>query len=128
MYTITLSPAGDRVSCGPDETVLAAILRSGASVVFSCRGGSCGTCKMRVISGRIEHGRYSAAVLQEEERDSGWFLSCQARALGDVTIELTSANKYRVLTWLRQMISRPQADSNLDPLGPAAPPPRRLER
>ena len=81
--------------------MLAAILGSGASVTFGCRGGGCGTCKMRVISGRIEHGPCSAAVLPEEEKESGWFLSCQARALSDLTIELTAANKYRVLTWWR---------------------------
>ena len=95
MYTITLSPVGDAVAFGPEESVLAAILRPGASVVFGCRGGGCGTCKMRLISGQVEHGRCSAAVLLEEEKVYGWFLSCQARALTDLTIELTAANKYR---------------------------------
>jgi CDP-4-dehydro-6-deoxyglucose reductase len=98
VYRITLSPVGNTVLCGLEETVLTAILRSGASVMFGCRGGGCGTCKMRLISGRVDHGRCSAAVLPEDERESGWFLSCQARALSDLTIELTTANKYRVLT------------------------------
>ena len=78
--------------------MLAALLRSGARVVFGCRGGGCGTCKMRLVSGRVDHGRCSAAVLSDDERESGWFLSCQARALSDLTVELTPANKYRVLT------------------------------
>jgi ferredoxin len=103
VYTIRLSPVGDTVPCSPEETVLAAILGSGASVMFGCRGGGCGTCKMRVISGQVEHGRCSAAVLLKEEKASGWFLSCQARALTDLTIELTAANKYRVLTWWRRV-------------------------
>src|SRR5499425_1091721 len=103
MYAITLSPMGAIVSCQAEETVLAAILGSGVSVTFGCRGGGCGTCKMRAISGRVEHGRCSAAVLSEEERASGWFLSCQARPLADLTIELTAANKYRVLTWWRRL-------------------------
>ena len=98
MYRIALTPVGHRVECRPEETVLTAILRSGASVMFGCRGGGCGTCKMRLISGRVDRGRCSAAVLLEEEKESGWFLSCQARALSDLTIELTPANKYRVLT------------------------------
>jgi ferredoxin len=103
VYTITLSPVGDTVPCSSEETVLAAILGSGASVMFGCRGGGCGTCKMRVISGQVAHGRCSAAVLPEEEKTSGWFLSCQAHALTDLTIELTAANKYRVLTWWRRL-------------------------
>ena len=100
-YTITLSAVGDTIPCRSGETVLTALLGSGASVRFGCRGGGCGTCKMRMTSGEVEHGRCSTAVLLEEEKESGWFLSCQARALSDLTIELTAANKYRVLTWWR---------------------------
>ena len=65
--------------------------------MFGCRGGGCGTCKMRLSSGQVEYGRYSAAVLLEEEKTCGWFLSCQARALTDLTIELSVSNKYRAL-------------------------------
>ena len=92
---ITLSPIGDIVACRQEETVLSAILRSGAKVVFGCRGGGCGICKMRLLSGRVEHGRCSAAVLLKEEKENGSFLSCQARALSDLTVELTGANQYR---------------------------------
>jgi ferredoxin len=94
-HTIHLRPVGEAVVCGPEETVLSAILRSGASVVFGCRGGGCGICKMRLLSGAVEHGRCSAAVLPEDERRSGALLSCQARPTCDVTVELTPANRYR---------------------------------
>ena len=96
MYTIALIPVGDAVTCGPEDAVLTAILRSGARVVFGCRGGGCGVCKMRLVSGRVDHGRCSAAVLTEDEKESGWFLSCQARPLADLTIELSPENKYRM--------------------------------
>jgi len=82
-HTVSFSPLGDAVVCRPDETVLAAMLRSGASVVFGCRGGGCGTCKMRLISSQVEHGRCSAAVLSHEEKQTGGFLSCQARPLSN---------------------------------------------
>jgi ferredoxin len=103
VYTITLSPVGETLPCRPEETVLAAILGSGASVAFGCRGGGCGTCKMLAIAGQVDHGRCSTAVLPEEERTAGWFLSCQACARSDLTIELTAANRYRVLTWARRL-------------------------
>ena len=74
MYTIRFTPPGESLECRPEETVLSAILRSGAKVVFACRGGGCGTCKMRVLSGRVEHGRCSAAVLTAEEKREGAFL------------------------------------------------------
>jgi CDP-4-dehydro-6-deoxyglucose reductase, E3 len=96
-YTIRFDPPGDTVTCGEGETVLAAIMRSGAKVMFGCRGGGCGTCKMRLISGRVDHGRCSVAVLPEAEREEGAFLSCQARPLSDLNVELTEANRYRKL-------------------------------
>jgi ferredoxin len=95
LYTISLRPLWDTVVCRPEETVLSAILRSGAKVVFGCRGGGCGTCKMRLISGQVEHGRCSAAVLPAEEKRHGSFLSCQARPLSDLAVELTATNRYR---------------------------------
>src|SRR5262249_30494551 len=99
-YRIALHPVDHTIVCGLDDTILTAILRSRASVMFGCRGGGCGTCKMRLISGRVDHGRCSVAVLSEEEKEHGWFLSCQARPLSELTIELTPADKYRaVMSW-----------------------------
>ena len=94
-YTITVAPLGEAIACRPGETVLSAILRSGATVAFGCRGGGCGTCKMRLLSGRMNHGRCSAAVLPAEEKREGAFLSCQAQPLSDLAVELTAANRYR---------------------------------
>jgi ferredoxin len=94
-YTITLLPTGEVLTCGREETVLSAILRSGARVFFGCTGGGCGVCKMHLISGHVDYGRYSAAVLSEEEKRQGLFLSCQAKPLSDLTVRLTEANRYR---------------------------------
>jgi CDP-4-dehydro-6-deoxyglucose reductase, E3 len=94
-YTIRLDPLGEMVVCRGDDTVLSAILRSGAKVIFGCRGGGCGACKMHLSSGQVAHGRCSAAVLSEEEKRAGSFLSCQARPLTDLTVQLTAANRYR---------------------------------
>jgi len=94
-YTITLLPMGEVLPCSPGETVLSAILHSGARVFFGCTGGGCGVCKMRLISGHLDYGRYSAGVLSEEERREGFFLSCQAKPVSDLTIQLTETNRYR---------------------------------
>ena len=100
MYTVSFTPVGDPLVCRADETVLSAIFRSGAYVVSACRGGGCGTCKMRLSSGEVDHGLCSAAVLSDEEKRQGAFLSCQARPLSDLTVELTATNRYRrVVAW-----------------------------
>src|SRR6266516_952430 len=94
-YTITLLPMGVALPCPQGETILSAILRSGARVLFGCTGGGCGVCKMRLISGYLDYGRYSTAILSEEEKRQGFFLSCQAKPVSDLTIQLTEANRYR---------------------------------
>ena len=98
MFTITLTPVGDIIPCGANDTVLTAILR-GASMMYGCRGGGCGTCKMRLTSGHVDHGRCSTAVLSDEDKAAGWFLSCQARPASDLTVELLPENRYRLRTF-----------------------------
>ena len=97
LYAITFHPLGDAVTCRADETVLSAVLRAGAKVMFGCRGGGCGTCKMRLTSGQVDYGRCSVAVLSEDEKREGSFLSCQARPLSDLAVALTATNRYRRL-------------------------------
>ena len=107
-YTITLLPMGEMLPCTPGETVLGAILRSGARVYYGCTGGGCGVCNMRLISGRLDYGRYSVAVLSEDEKREGYFLSCQAKPLSDLIIQLTEANKYRRAATFFGQFSRPR--------------------
>lgn len=94
-YTITLLPMGEVLPCAREETVLEAILRSRTRVYYGCMGGGCGVCKMRLVSGQLDYGRYSVAVLSEEERRQGFFLSCQAKPVSDLTIQLIKGNRYR---------------------------------
>jgi CDP-4-dehydro-6-deoxyglucose reductase len=116
---IALRPFGDVVAGDMGESVLGALLRSGAKVVFGCRGGGCGACKMRLAAGRVDHGRCSVAVLPEAERAQGWFLSCQARPLGDISVELTGANGYRPPSaWRRRLATEPpEGGDGQDPGG-----------
>jgi CDP-4-dehydro-6-deoxyglucose reductase, E3 len=100
-HLITLLPMGEVLPCAPGETVLRAILRSGARVYYGCMGGGCGVCKMRLVAGHLDYGRYSVAVLSEAERRQGFFLSCQAKPVSDLTIQLTEANRYRKMATLR---------------------------
>jgi len=66
-----------------------------------------GTSGTRTPS-RSQSRRCSVAVLPEEEKVCGGFLSYQARALGDLTIELSVANKYHVFrSWFRSSVLDP---------------------
>jgi ferredoxin-NADP reductase len=51
-----------------------------------CLEGLCGTCKVRVLEGRVEPGFCSDDALSQEERAAGWTLSCQAKAQTDLVV------------------------------------------
>ncbi len=67
-----------------DETVLTALERHGYQPDFSCRAGSCGTCKLRLLAGKVDPR--DSGVLTHAEHSAGFILSCIARPQGDVTL------------------------------------------
>ena len=63
-----------------DTSVIAAALRSGHSLPFSCRGGMCCTCRCKVVEGPFAMAvNYS---LEPRELEAGYTLACQTRPLG----------------------------------------------
>ena len=86
-HTVRLEPSGQTFTGEPGETILAAALRQGHPLPYSCRNGSCGACKGRVLAGEIDYGVYEDKALSAAERAAGKALFCQAVPRGDVTIE-----------------------------------------
>ncbi len=86
-HVITL-PSGDkRFEADADETVLEAALRAGYVLPYSCRTGSCGTCKAMLTSGRVDYGVYQQQALSDAERDRGYALLCRAKPRSDLVVE-----------------------------------------
>ncbi len=86
-FTVTVSPSGKQFSVERDEYVLDAALRHGVVLPYGCKDGACGSCKGRVLEGRIEQRAHSASALSADEAARGGALFCCARALGDLVIE-----------------------------------------
>src|SRR5512139_1577676 len=78
-FTVTIRPSGHRFSVESDETVLTAALREGFNLAYGCRNGACGSCKGRLLGGRIDYGDYQESALSEIERASGLALFCCAK-------------------------------------------------
>jgi ferredoxin-NADP reductase len=76
-FTVSVASTGATVRVGPDETLLAALHRSGIAAPYSCRQGFCGTCRTRVLDGVPEH---RDTLLTEPERAAGLMLVCVSRA------------------------------------------------
>ena len=69
----------------PDETVLEASERVDVDIDYSCRVGTCGECKVKLLSGQVimetEDG------LDAGEKDQGIILACQAKSRSDVSVD-----------------------------------------
>ncbi|MFC9761187.1 2Fe-2S iron-sulfur cluster-binding protein [Rhodococcus jostii] len=85
--TFTVSVAADRVECRPDQPILDAFLRGGVWMPNSCNQGTCGTCKLRVVSGSVDHGRSPENTLTQADREQGFALACQATPCSATVVE-----------------------------------------
>ena len=72
------------------EKILYAGLRSGAGLPYECGTGTCGTCKARLIDGRIEDGWPAAPGKKFLKPGRGEFLMCQCSAESNVAVEVAS--------------------------------------
>jgi CDP-4-dehydro-6-deoxyglucose reductase len=87
MHRVTLQPSGLQFDVEDGESVLAAALRQGYVLPYGCRNGACGSCKGKLLAGAIDYGVYQKKALPDEEKAQGKALFCQAKPLGDITIE-----------------------------------------
>jgi toluene monooxygenase electron transfer component len=78
--------ATHRFGCCPDEKILHAGLRSGLSLPYECATGTCGTCRARVVGGRVESGWQDAPGARVLEPAD--VLMCQGLVREDCTLEV----------------------------------------
>ncbi len=83
--TIRFVSSGKSASLGPDQTVLEAADEVGVDIDNSCRAGTCGSCKVRLLKGAVAMDVEDA--LDDNDRRSGVILACQAKSDGDLEVE-----------------------------------------
>ena len=86
-FTATVQPSGRTYTVDRDEPLLAAAIRQGIGLPYGCKDGACGSCKCRLLEGRVIHGAHQAKALSEAEEASGLILTCCAAPQTDVTLE-----------------------------------------
>ena len=79
--------SGHEFRARPDETVLAAALRQGVMLPYSCRNGTCASCKCRLVTGEVRYPFNPPTALDTEDLADGRMLACQAVSDGDIEIE-----------------------------------------
>jgi CDP-4-dehydro-6-deoxyglucose reductase len=85
--TVTLKPAERSFTVERDERILAAAIRQGIGLPYGCRDGACGSCKSRLLEGRVIHGAHQSKALSPAEEEAGWVLTCCATPVTDCVVE-----------------------------------------
>jgi CDP-4-dehydro-6-deoxyglucose reductase, E3 len=99
-FTITLQPAALGFDVARDEAILPAAIRQGIGLPYGCRDGACGSCKCRLIEGRVLHGAHQLKALSPAEEEAGFVLTCCATPQTDCVLEartVPAAGEYPVL-------------------------------
>ena len=86
-FELTIEPLGETIEVEEGQSMLDAALRAGIWLPYACNHGLCGTCKVDVVEGEVEHNHASAFALMDVERDEGKCLACCATLESDVVIE-----------------------------------------
>jgi CDP-4-dehydro-6-deoxyglucose reductase, E3 len=100
-HQITVMPSGHKFTANEDESLLEAALRQGYTLPYGCKDGACGSCKGKVLSGTVDHGKALESALKTDERASGMALFCCAKARSDLLLEvrqMTSSREFPVKT------------------------------
>jgi CDP-4-dehydro-6-deoxyglucose reductase, E3 len=99
-FTITLQPANREFTVDRDEAILPAAMRQGIGLPYGCRDGACGSCKSKLLQGRVIHGAHQLKALSVAEEESGFILTCCATPQTDCIVEartVPGAGEYPVL-------------------------------
>jgi ferredoxin-NADP reductase len=83
-FEVELRRSGLSVRVGATESVLAAVRRVRPEVPYSCQQGFCGSCKTRVVAGRVDHRDH--LLLDESRADS--MLICVSRCAGPLVLDI----------------------------------------
>ena len=85
--TVTVRPSGRNFEVERDEPILAAAIRQGIGLPYGCRDGACGSCKSRLLEGRVIHGVHQLKALSAQEEAAGWILTCCATPQTECVVE-----------------------------------------
>jgi len=92
-HQITIKPSDHSFACPEGDTVLAAAMDADLMLPYGCRNGACGTCKGKILDGRVDYGAYQPSTLTEDEKKAGLALFCCAKPESDLVIEVREVRR-----------------------------------
>jgi p-cymene methyl-monooxygenase electron transfer component len=90
--TVTVAPGGQSFAVVAGETVLERALKDGLAYPHDCTVGTCGTCRTKLVSGKVDAITPFSYTLSKEELEAGYILACQAVPKTDLVVEVEIAS------------------------------------
>ena len=84
-HEVKFVASGKQGKSGPEETILEVAEALNVDIESSCRAGSCGSCKVKLLSGSVEMDVDDG--LEDEDKAGGYILACQAIPSTTVEVE-----------------------------------------
>lgn len=85
-HWITLQPSGKRFIVEPNESILAAALRSGIDLPYHCANGKCGGCKAQLLAGKVRRCEHSDYPMTDLEKQQQFHLLCSTTPTSDIEL------------------------------------------
>lgn len=94
-FQVTIENSGKTFVVKQGESVLTAALRQGVMLPYSCKNGTCGSCRGIVESGEVHYPFHPPLALERSDFAEGYALMCQAEPVGDLRIKVREIEAVR---------------------------------
>jgi CDP-4-dehydro-6-deoxyglucose reductase, E3 len=90
-FTVTVHPSGSVFQASRDTFILGSAIQASVGLPYGCKDGACGSCKCKMLAGRVIHGAHLAKALSAQEEAEGYILTCCAVPQTDVVLHANTA-------------------------------------
>jgi p-cymene monooxygenase electron transfer component len=85
---VSIAQTGKKFVAPGKDSILNEALAAGVAFPHSCTVGTCGTCKAKLLSGKVREITDSAVALSSEELRDGYILACQSIARRSLELDV----------------------------------------
>jgi len=94
-FEVTIAGNGKTFQVREGENILMAALRQGVMLPYSCKNGTCGSCKGLLESGEVHYPFHPPLALEKSDFADGYALLCQAEPVEDLVIRVREIEAVR---------------------------------
>jgi CDP-4-dehydro-6-deoxyglucose reductase len=94
-FEVTIAGNGKSFRVREGESILAAALRQGVMLPYSCKNGTCGSCKGLVETGEVHYPFHPPLAMSKSDFAEGSALMCQAEPIEDLVIKVREIEAVR---------------------------------